>query len=172
MQFFVSILVAATLIVIFVTNCFKTRLYPNFLIADSLLVRIANWFVVLFFVTGLSHLTSFGEVSCNVHRNVEAFAWILGIVVQNVGSQNWVNASANINSHNSTAAVKLSRSCFALAFCYCFGLAEQLSRRWGNSTSRPSCISSCFFFQTPIVTFLASGDLYFCLLQKTGVWER
>lgn len=133
----------------------------------GLLVTIANCFGI-FFVTGLSYLTSCGwEESCYVRRNVQSFALILGIVVQDVRSQNCDTASANVNTHNSTVEAKLSRSCFALAFCYCFGLAEQLSRRWRNS--RSSCVSTCFFSQTAIVTFVSHGCLYYRLFQKTGV---
>lgn len=130
----------------------------------SLLITISGYLV---FVTSLSYLMSCGtEESYYVHTNVGSF---LGIVVHDAFSQRCDTGSANNNSHNSTVAVKLSRSCFALAFCYCFGLAELLSRRWRNSRSYPSCFSSFFSFQPAIVTFVSYGYLYFRLFKETGV---
>lgn len=133
----------------------------------SFLVTITNYLIL---VTGLSYLTSCGrKESYYVHTNDESSSLIVGIVVQDAVSQHCDTGSANNDSHNSTVEVRLSRSCYALAFCYCFGLAELLSRRWRNNTLYPSCFSSCFFFQPAIVTFVSYGYLYFRLFEKAGV---
>lgn len=135
--------------------------FPNYRqeLQTNLLVTIPNYLV---FVTGLSYLSSCGKKeSYYVHTKVESSSLILGIVVEDAVSQHCDTGSANNNSHNSTVEVRLSGSCFALAFCYCFGLAGLLSRRWRNSSSYPSCFSSCFSFQPAIVTFESYGYLYF-----------
>lgn len=133
----------------------------------SLLVTILNCLV---FVTVLSYLTSCGgEESYYVPTNTESSSLILGIVVQDALSQHCDTGSANNNSHNSTAAKRLSGSCFALGFCYCFGLAELLSRRWRKGRSYPSCFSSYILVQPAIVTFVSYSYLYFSLFKNTGV---
>lgn len=136
----------------------------------SPLVTILNYLV---FVTVLSYLTSCGgEESYYVPTNTETSSLILGIVVQDALSQHCDTGSANNNSHNSTAAKRLSGSCFALGFCYCFGLAELLSRRWRKGRSYPSCFSYYFLVQPATVTFVSYSYLYFSLFKNTGVRQR